>query len=165
MVNELNSVHAHSGSTFVPFWDDALTAKIPRTVALCEAIERDIQFPLTFSAITRAMVDTFSTLGVVVPFPGTPIYDDRHADYGFTDWWLDERYSHYSAYPPLDDVARFDRFYIDDTNLQLDFFRYDAATRDMIRECLRIKGEHNLRHMGLLRDPVFAPEPMAAAAA
>ena len=250
VVNELNSVHAHSGSTFVPFWDDALTAKIPRTVALCEAIERDIQFPLTFSAITRAnmvtpallrsmkraglvhvnfgvesgddeilriikkgvdtrqvvralewakaeglatacnfmlgfaedspaslertarfmesiapMVDTFSTLGVVVPFPGTPIYDDRHADYGFTDWWLDERYSHYSAYPPLDDVARFDRFYIDDTNLQLDFFRYDAATRDMIRECLRIKGEHNLRHMGLLRDPVFAPEPMAAAAA
>jgi hypothetical protein len=35
----------------------------------------------------------------------------------------------------------------------------------MIRECLRYKGEHNLRAMGLLRDPVFEPQaPLAAVA-
>ena len=246
VVNELNALHARSGASFVPFWDDALTAKIPRTLALCEAIERDIAFPLSFSAITRAnmitpellrsmkraglvhvnfgvesgddeilriikkgvdtrqvvralewakaeglatacnfmlgfpedtpatlertarfmeriapLVDTFSTLGVAVPFPGTPLYDEHHETYGFTDWWLDEAYSHYSDWPPVDDVVRFNRFYIDDANLTLDFFRYSAATREMIRECLRIKGEHNLRAMGLMP---LAAAPSAASA-
>jgi hypothetical protein len=30
------------------------------------------------------LTDTFSTLGVAVPFPGTPLYDDFHQRYGFT---------------------------------------------------------------------------------
>jgi len=41
----------------------------------------------------------------------------------------------------------------------LDFFRYSPDVRSMIRECLRYKGEHNLRRMGLLRDPVYQPIP------
>jgi len=246
VVDELNTYHALTGATFFPFWDDALTAKIARLKPFCETIEREIRFPLRFSAITRAnmvtpellrtmkraglvhvnfgvesgdddilrairkgigtddvvralewakaeglatacnfmlgfpedtpatlertarfieriapLVDSFSTLGVVVPFPGTPIYDEHHASHGFTRWWLDRAYSGYSSFPPIEDVHRFNRFYIDDANLELDFFRYDPPTRAMIRECLRIKGEHNLRRMGMLRDPVFAPEPAA----
>ena len=111
------------------------------------------------------MVDSFSTLGVVVPFPGTPLYDDNHVRYGFTGWWLDEAYSRYSAFPPIEDAHRFNRFYIDDANLDLDFFHYSEAMRDGIRACLRIKGEHNLRQMGLLPDPVFEADPGAAPAA
>jgi radical SAM superfamily enzyme YgiQ (UPF0313 family) len=112
------------------------------------------------------LVDTFSTLGVVVPFPGTPLYEDHHVAYGFTEWWLDERYSRYAEFPPVQERHRFNRFYIDDSNLDLDFFRYDTPTREMIRECLRLKGEHNLRRMGLMGDPVFAPDawPRTAAA-
>ena len=34
--------------------------------------------------------------------------------------------------------------------------------RELIRACLRFKGEHNLRRMGLLPDPVFHPEPVGA---
>jgi hypothetical protein len=94
------------------------------------------------------MVDSFSTMGVVVPFPGTPLYDDNHVRYGFTGWWLDEAYSRYSAFPPVEDAHRFNRFYIDDANLDLDFFHYSEAMRDGIRACLRIKGEHNLRRDG-----------------
>ena len=194
VVDELNALHARNGASFLPFWDDAFTAKIPRTLALCQAIERGIRFPLRFSAITRAnmvtpqllramkraglvhvnfgvesgddeilriikkgvdtaqvlralewakaeglqtacnfmlgfpedspaslertarfmqriapLVDTFSTLGVAVPFPGTPLYEDNHQRHGFSNWWLDERYSHHSDYPPLDDVAGFNR--------------------------------------------------------
>lgn len=249
VVAELNACHERTGATFFPFWDDALTAKPAHLVELCAAIERDIRFPLRFSAITRAtlvrpallqamkraglvhvnfgvesgdddilkairkgvttdqvvralewakeaglmtacnfmlgfpedtpdtlertarfmeriapLVDSFSTLGVVVPFPGTPLYDDNHARYGFTDWWLDEAYSRFSAFPPVDEVHRFHRFYLDDTTLDLDFFRYGAAMRDAIRACLRFKGEHNLRRMGVPCDPGLAADAVAAPA-
>lgn len=249
---ELNACHRLTGATFHPFWDDALTANLPRLFVLCETFEREIEFPLRWSAITRAsmvrpellaamrraglaainfgvesgddeilrairkgirtdhvvralewakaeglatacnfmlgfpqetpaalertlrfmeriapLVDSFSTLGVVVPFPGTPLYDANHARYGFTDWWLRPSYASYQAPPPMCDFDRFYRHYIDDATLELDFFRYDAAMRSLIRECLRFKAEHNLARMGLLRDPVFraGPTELFAAAA
>jgi radical SAM superfamily enzyme YgiQ (UPF0313 family) len=240
VVAELHDYHARTGATFFPFWDDALTADPARLAALCDALARDVRFPLRWSAITRAtmvrpallramreaglvavnfgvesgddeilrairkgittdavvralewakaeglvtacnfmlgfpqetpqalertlrfmqriapLVDSFSTLGVVVPFPGTPLYDDFHVRYGFTDWWLSEASSRYDAPPPVDDFDRFYRHYIDDANLELDFFRYTDEMRAMIRTCLRFKAEHNLARMGLLKDPVF----------
>jgi hypothetical protein len=65
--------------------------------------------------------------------------------------------------PAVDDFDRYYRHYIDDANLELDFFRYTAEVRDMIKECLRYKGEHNLRRMGLLRDPVYQAQPATPA--
>jgi len=119
---------------------------------------------LGFMERIAPLVDTFSTLGVAVPFPGTPLYEDHHERFGFTDWWLQERYSHYDEAPPLSDREAFSRYYRDDANLQLDFFGYDDATRQAIRECLVFKAEHNLAKMGLLEDPVFAPDPVARSA-
>lgn len=244
VVAELNDNNARTGGTFFPCWDDALTADRTRLAHLCETIERDIRFPLTWSAITRApmvtpellrtmkraglravnfgvesgddqilraikkgittehvvralewakeeglltacnfmlgfpqetpdaldrtlrfmeriapLVDSFSTMGVLVPFPGTPLYDDYHEQYGFTDWWLREECSRYRAFPTIDDFDRFYRHYIDDTNLELDFFHYSAEMKDRMRDCMRFKAEHNLRKMGLLVDPVFRPTP------
>jgi hypothetical protein len=49
------------------------------------------------------------------------------------------------------DFARFHRYYIDDANLELDFFHYDAPMRDAIRAAMRFKGEHNLRRFGVLK--------------
>jgi radical SAM superfamily enzyme YgiQ (UPF0313 family) len=121
------------------------------------ALERTLNFMQQIAPL----VDTFSTLGVLVPFPGTPLYDDFHAEYGFTDWWLREDYSRYDPPPPIDDFDRFYRHYVDDANLELDFFHYSDAMRDLMRECLRFKAEHNLRRMGMLADPVFTPEPVA----
>jgi SAM-dependent methyltransferase len=105
------------------------------------------------------LVDSFGTLGVVIPFPGTPLYEANHSRYGFTDWWLREEYSRYTAFPPVTDVERFHRHYIDDANLELDFFRYGSGTRDLIRACLKIKGEHNLRKIGLFRDSAIQSPP------
>ncbi len=245
VVDELNRFHDLTGVTFFPFWDDALTANLPRLFELCRAFREGLRFPIGWSAITRAnmvtpelldamkaagclavnfgvesgddgilraikkgvstahvvralewakerglmtacnfmlgfpqetpqalentrrfleriapLTDSFSTLGVVVPFPGTPLYDDFHRQYGFTDWWLEERNSHYCEMPSFDDFDSYYRHYIDDTNLELDFFRYSADVRAMIHECLRYKGEHNLRRMGLLSDPVYQPVPV-----
>jgi radical SAM superfamily enzyme YgiQ (UPF0313 family) len=247
VVAELNAYHELTGASFFPCWDDALTANTRRLYALCERLEEDLDFPFTWSAITRAtmvkpdllramcraglvavnfgvesgddeilraikkgittrhviqalewakaenlitacnfmlgfpqetprslertlgfmeqigpMVDSFSTLGVLVPFPGTPLYEDYNEQFGFTDWWLREEYSHYTPHPPVNDFDRFYRHYIDDTNLALDFFHYSDEMKDMIRACLTFKGEHNLRQMGLLQDPVFRPAPVAA---
>lgn len=250
VLSDLEQWHAISGSSFFPFWDDALTAKIPRLQALCEALERGLSFRLQFSAITRAtlvrpellktmkraglvhinfgvesgddeilrvikkgirtehvvralewakaeglltacnfmlgfpedtpatlertlrfmeriapLVDTFSTLGVAVPFPGTALYEEHVARFGFARWWLREDASRYTALPEADGSEAFRRAYVSDANLELDFFRYDSATRAAITECLRFKGEHNLERMGLLRDPLLSPQPLQAAAA
>jgi radical SAM superfamily enzyme YgiQ (UPF0313 family) len=119
------------------------------------ALERTLRFMQRIAP----MVDSFSTMGVLVPFPGTPLYDDYHEQYGFTDWWLREECARYAAPPPIDDFDRFYRHYIDDANIELDFFHYSCEMRDMMRECMRYKGEHNLRMMGLLKDPVFRPAP------
>jgi radical SAM superfamily enzyme YgiQ (UPF0313 family) len=244
VVEELNRVYDLTGAGFFPFWDDALTANLPRLFEMCRAFQEGLRFPIKWSAITRAnmvtpelldamkasgcvavnfgvesgddgilrlirkgvstaqvvralewakerglltacnfmlgfpqetpqalentrrfleriapLTDSFSTLGVVVPFPGTPLYEDFHQQYGFTNWWLEERNSHYHPTPPVDDGDRFHRHYIDDANLELDFFRYSPEVRAMIRECLRYKGEHNLRRMGLLRDAVYQTAP------
>ena len=112
---------------------------------------------LRFMEQIAPMTDTFSTLGVVVPFPGTPIYDDHHERFGFTNWWLREEYSRYTPPPPMDEREAFYSYYTDDANLELDFFRYGAGMRDLIRECLRFKAGHNLKAMGLLPEPVFRP--------
>jgi hypothetical protein len=84
-------------------------------------------------------------------------FDDWHASQGFTDWWLREDYSRYTA-PPSIGPRRVLQYYTDDTNLELGFFRYSPGMRDLIRECLRFKAEHNLKAMGLLPDPVFRPD-------
>jgi len=235
VIDEINAWHEQCDLSYFPCWDDALTANPVRLMQLCGAIERDVRFPFSFGAITRAnmvtpdllrtmrraglihvnfgvesgddgilkaikkglrtdhvvralewakeeglatacnfmlgfpqetpvelertlrfmeriapMVDAFSTMGVVVPFPGTPIYDEYHFLHGFTNWWLRPEYSRYSPPPPAEDSDRFYRYYIDDANLELDFFHYSPETKPWIRECLRFKAEHNLKRMGLL---------------
>jgi radical SAM superfamily enzyme YgiQ (UPF0313 family) len=245
VTREIVQYHEKYGITFLPFWDDALTADTPRLLKLCAAFER-LPFPFTWSAITRAnmvsrevlaamqragcvavnfgiesgddeilrlikkgvatrhvvralewakelglatacnfmlgfpqdtprtlentvrfmeriapLTDAFSTLGVAVPFPATPLYDDNHERYGFTGWWLKPEYARYQDAPPVTDFDRFYRHYIDDANLELDFFRYTPAVKQWIRTGLQWKAEHNLRRMGLLKDPLYAPAPAA----
>jgi radical SAM superfamily enzyme YgiQ (UPF0313 family) len=110
------------------------------------ALERTLRFMQRIAPL----VDAFSTMGVVMPFPGTPIYDANDERYGFTEWWLRPDYSRYTPPPPIEDRERFYRYYIDDANLALDFFHYSAEMRQLIRECLRFKAEHNLARMGLM---------------
>jgi radical SAM superfamily enzyme YgiQ (UPF0313 family) len=109
-----------------------------------------LESTLRFMESIAPLVDAFGAHGVVVPLPGTPIYDRFHDTYGFTEWWLREDVSYYRPFPPLTDFRAFCERYIQDPHLDLDFFRYSAETRAMITACLRFKGEHNLRRMGLL---------------
>lgn len=103
---------------------------------------------LRFMERIAPLTDSFSTRGVVVPFPGTPLYEQYHDRYGFTDWWLDERCSRFAPLPPIEDFDRFRDAYADDSNLDLDFFHYSDEMRQLMRDCLRYKAEHNIRRYG-----------------
>jgi hypothetical protein len=120
-----------------------------------QALERTLRFMERIAPL----VDTFSTLGVLVPFPGTPLYDEYHEQHGFTNWWLRKECSHYAAAPDVGDFDRFYRHYIDDANLELDFFHYGSDMRELMRLCMKFKAEHNLKRMGLLKDPIFRAGP------
>ncbi len=122
---------------------------------------KEIENTLRFMQRIEPLVDSFSTLGVVVPFPGTPLYDDFHFQYGFSQWWLKEGYSRWED-PAGPESDYYPRQYIDDANLDLDFFRYTEEHRALIRECLRFKAEHNLRRMGISPASAIVAEPVAA---
>ncbi|MCK7615864.1 B12-binding domain-containing radical SAM protein [Roseibium sediminicola] len=79
------------------------------------------------------ITDFFNNFGVLVPFPGTAIYDRYHAEYGFSGWWLDpDRIP--SA--PAADLGR-------DPALEKNFFSYDPHVRDRIADLVRWKADHN----------------------
>lgn len=79
------------------------------------------------------ITDFFNNFGVLVPFPGTAIYDRYHADYRFTGWWLDP-----GRIPsaPDADLGR-------DPALEKNFFSYDLLVRGQIADLVRWKADHN----------------------
>ncbi|WP_420335296.1 B12-binding domain-containing radical SAM protein [Roseibium sp.] len=91
-------------------------------------------------ANTRALMmqlapitDFFNNFGVLVPFPGTAIYDRYHAEYGFSRWWLDrERIPD----APGPDLGR-------DPALEKNFFNYGPRMKAEIAELVRWKARHN----------------------
>jgi radical SAM superfamily enzyme YgiQ (UPF0313 family) len=92
--------------------------------------------------------DWFNPHGVLVPFPGTAIYEAWHERCGFTDWWLDEaRIPRPAPLPPPGDVAALHEWLAHDPALDQDFFRYESAVRDAIAALVRFKAEHNRRRM------------------
>jgi hypothetical protein len=103
---------------------------------------------LRFMARIAPLVTSFSTLGVVIPLPGTPLYEQYHAAYGFTDWWMGETHIGFGDLPPITERAAFAAQYCGDAALAHDFFRYSAAERELMLACLKFKGEHNLAAMG-----------------
>lgn len=99
----------------------------------------------TLRLMEELSVDTdyFNTRGVLVPFPGTQIYDETVRDYDFAGWWLD------AAKVP-DEAAIFGLSGEDamtlaevDPTLALDFFRYPDDVRELIARCVRFKARHN----------------------
>ena len=40
------------------------------------------------SKIPKSLV-YFTSTSTLIPYPGTPLYEQYHEQYGFTDWWLD----------------------------------------------------------------------------
>ena len=91
--------------------------------------------------------DYFNNRGVLVPMPGTEIYDRGHERFGFTRWWLDpKRIADEPNVHVLDPRAR-QEYLEHDPTLDLDFFRYDPVVREAIADCVRFKARHNASTM------------------
>jgi anaerobic magnesium-protoporphyrin IX monomethyl ester cyclase len=105
--------------------------------------ETDAELDATIAFMDRAapIAGGFNARGVVVPYPGTAIYDDNHERFGFTGWWLREPPLEYIVFPTSWDEAEIRRAYGDDPAIDRNFFRHPPHRIAKIREALAYKAE------------------------
>jgi radical SAM superfamily enzyme YgiQ (UPF0313 family) len=110
-----------------------------------EQLQRTLDLMIELSELT----DYFNTRGVLVPFPGTRIYDRWADEYQLRDWWLD--IENVPIEPDLSDPLELLDYQEKDPTLELDFFRYTDDVRRAIAECVRYKADHNRRKIESLQ--------------
>ncbi len=118
-----------------------------------------LQRTMDLMADLAPWVDYYNNRGVLVPFPGTTIYDRWHAHYGFTGWWLDVARVPEEPNPftqPQDEVQRLLEI---DPTLDQDFFRYSDAVRDLIAAGVRWKARHNQATIARMIASYTSPAP------
>lgn len=105
--------------------------------------ETDAELDATIGFLDRAahVAGGFNARGVVVPYPGTAIYDDHHARFGFTRWWLDEPPLAYRVFPTSWSEAEIQRAYADDPALDRNYFQHPPHRVANIRAALAKKAE------------------------
>jgi radical SAM superfamily enzyme YgiQ (UPF0313 family) len=103
--------------------------------------ETDEELDATIGFLDRAesIAGGFNARGVVVPYPGTEIYERNHERFGFTGWWLREPPLDYPAFPTSWDEAEICRAYAEDPALDRNFFAHPPHRVARIREALRRK--------------------------
>jgi len=108
--------------------------------------ETDAELDATLDFMTRAapLAGGFNARGVLVPYPGTEIYERHHERFGFTGWWLREPPLVYPAFPAAWEPEEILRCYGDDPALDRNFFRHPPHRLARIREALRKKADLTL---------------------
>jgi radical SAM superfamily enzyme YgiQ (UPF0313 family) len=88
--------------------------------------ETDAELDATIEFLDRALpvAGGFNARGVVVPYPGTKIYEENHERFGFTGWWIRETPLDYPAFPTSWDEAEIVRAYATDPALDRNFFHH-----------------------------------------
>jgi anaerobic magnesium-protoporphyrin IX monomethyl ester cyclase len=126
--------------------------------------ETDAELDATIAFLERAapLAGGFNARGVVVPYPGTEIYERNHERFGFTGWWIREPPLAYPAFPTAWDEAEIARAYADDPALERNFFRHPPHRLARIREALARKAALT---MAVTRRRAAAPAGVPAAGA
>ncbi len=108
--------------------------------------ETDAELDATIGFMDRAasLAGGFNARGVVVPYPGTQIYDAHHDRFGFTGWWIREAPLQYLPFPTSWDPAEIRRAYADDPALDRNFFAHPPHRIARIRDALARKAETTL---------------------
>lgn len=236
VVRELVLLKERHGVTHFPFWDDAFTARRPRLLELCDAIEAEpalrgvtwtcitpgnmvrpqdlarmrqvgcvainfglesgdlhilkvigkgvrpervlasvraakeagmttivnfmFGFPEEDEAALRNTLalmqslaqytDFFNNRGVLVPFPGTSIYDQWKERYQLEGWWLKPEMIREEPSLHGMDPAQVQLHLERDPTLELDFFSYQAPIKALIAQCVRFKAQHNAQTVARL---------------
>jgi len=105
--------------------------------------ETDAELDATIAFLDRAapIAGGFNARGVVVPYPGTEVYDAHHERFGFTGWWIREAPLAYAVFPTSWDEAEILRAYGDDPALDRNFFHHPPHRLARIREALARKAD------------------------
>jgi anaerobic magnesium-protoporphyrin IX monomethyl ester cyclase len=108
--------------------------------------ETDAELDATIGFLDRAapIAGGFNARGVVVPYPGTQIYDRNHERFGFTGWWIREAPLHYLVFPTSWDEDEIRRAYADDPAIDRNFFQHPPHRITRIRDALAKKAEVTL---------------------
>jgi radical SAM superfamily enzyme YgiQ (UPF0313 family) len=119
--------------------------------------ETDAELAATIDFMDRAapLASGFNARGVVVPYPGTEIYDNNHERFGFTEWWIREAPLEYLAFPTAWSAAEVMRAYRTDAALDRNFFRHPAHRLRLIQEALTKKAELTLGSIARVAQPTI----------
>ena len=120
----------HSVVNLMFGWPDETDAELDATIGFLDRVEK--------------LAGGFNARGVVVPYPGTQIYDDNHQRFGFTDWWIREAPLLYPVFPTSWSEAEIARAYSTDPALDRNFFHHPASRIERIRYALLRKAELTL---------------------
>lgn len=128
--------------------------------------ETDEELAATIDFLERAapIAGGFNARGVVVPYPGTEIYERHHARYGFTQWWLREPPLAYTMFPTSWAEDEIRRAYADDPALDRNFFQHPPHRLARIRAALARKAALTIE-IQRRRLAAFAPPGAAASPA
>jgi anaerobic magnesium-protoporphyrin IX monomethyl ester cyclase len=99
-------------------------------------------------------VDAFSPRGVVIPYPGTELYEQYKDRYQFENWWLDREIRSSIDTTDLENNEEWSNdvlksVYFRDPALEYDFFKYSSDMKKMIERCLIYKGQQTLEKLNI----------------
>lgn len=123
--------------------------------------EAQLRRTLSFMDEASALAGAFNARGVLVPYPGTQIYEEHHERYGFTEWWLREPPLRYEPFPASWSPGEVRRAYASDAALRRNFFRHDERMLALMQEALDRKAELTFR--AVAQEPQAPRVPAAGA--
>jgi radical SAM superfamily enzyme YgiQ (UPF0313 family) len=106
--------------------------------------DAELEATLAFMDRAAALASGFNARGVLVPYPGTEIYDRFHERFGFTEWWIREAPIAYLPFPTTRSRAEVTRAYASDAALERNFFRHPPHRLRIIEAALAKKAELTL---------------------
>jgi anaerobic magnesium-protoporphyrin IX monomethyl ester cyclase len=112
-----------------------------------EAIEDSRKFMKEISPYVECFHPAVAS--VLVPFPGTEVYEKYKDQYGFENWWLSSE-RNYDAPRPKKHTYFESQVFPMGTVLDADFFHYPPEVKQKIYEVFKFMYLHNLKERGYL---------------
>ncbi len=103
--------------------------------------DQELGTTLAFLQEAAPLAASFNARGVLVPYPGTEVYERHHMQFGFTEWWLREPPLRYEPFPEEWSLEGMRRAYSADAALARNFFQLPPATLALIQRGLDLKVE------------------------